>query len=85
LSTGTPSQPGVGSHHPNWSTFDGFPDTATLDGSLAQAAEEAKANGQIVVWDQSVRDFAVALYDEEAELLLPLGDAEAGLLLNRAR
>jgi hypothetical protein len=65
------------------SAFDALGDKAALDGSLAQAAKEARANGQIVIWDQSVRDYAIALYDLEAQRLLPLADAQAGILINR--
>jgi hypothetical protein len=83
LSTETNSRPSAGSCLQAWSAFDASGDSGDPDGSVAQAAEEARANGQIVLWDQSVRDYAIALYEIEAQRLLPLADAEVGVLLNR--
>jgi hypothetical protein len=64
------------------STFDAPGDIAALEGSLAHAAEQARANGQIAFWDLSIQDYAIALYDLNAQRLLPLGDADVGRLLN---
>jgi hypothetical protein len=56
-----------------------------VDGSLADAVEHARANGQIAIWDRAVRDYAIALCDLEARRLLPLADGAVGVLLNRDR
>src|SRR5262245_50273651 len=76
------SRVGVGSFRQYWSALDA-PDNEDSDSSLAHAAEQAIAHGQIVVWDQSARDYAIALYDLAAQRLLPLTDAQVGILLNR--
>jgi hypothetical protein len=51
--------------------------------ALIEAVKFAKANGQIVVWDNSKRDYAIALYDEKTQQVQPLADDDAAILINR--
>jgi hypothetical protein len=51
--------------------------------ALTRAAKLAKANGQLVAWDNSERDYAIALYHEQTGQVQPLTDEEAAILLNR--
>jgi hypothetical protein len=63
-----------------WSAFEEQPeDTA----ALLKAAQLARANGQLVAWDNSEREYAIAVYHEQTQELQPLTDEEAAILLNR--
>ena len=79
--TGTCFQIGAGSCLPAWSVFDVQPDDA-LD-STDEAAEIARANGQLVAWDASGRSYAIALFDHDSKRLQPLTDEQAAILINR--
>jgi hypothetical protein len=43
----------------------------------------AREKGRLVAWDNSERDYAIALYHERTHHVQPLTDEEAGILLNR--
>jgi hypothetical protein len=72
----------VGSLRPARSVFDVSPDN-DRDAALIRAAKLARANGKLVAWDNSERDYAIALYDEQTHQVQPLTDEEAAILLNR--
>jgi hypothetical protein len=50
---------------------------------LIRAAKFARANGQLVAWDNRERNYAMALYHEQTQQVQPLSDEEAAILLNR--
>lgn len=50
---------------------------------LERAVEAAKENGQLAIWDRSVRPWTMALYESESRQLRALSDEEAAILLNR--
>jgi hypothetical protein len=62
--------------------FDASSDDARHE-ALIRAAKRASANGQLVAWDNSKREYAIALYHEQTHQLQPLTDEEAAILLNR--
>src|SRR5213078_2341067 len=65
------------------STFDPqYPDQTDLD-TLDRAARYALQNDQLVIWDCSVRPWAVATYNVASRQLQPLTDEEAANLLTR--
>lgn len=72
----------MGSLRPARSVFDVSPDN-DRDAALIRAAKLARANGKLVAWDNSERDYAIALYDEQTHQVQPLTDEEAAILLNR--
>jgi hypothetical protein len=51
--------------------------------ALVRAAKLAQASGQLVAWDNSARDYAIALWNAQTQQVQPLTDEEAALLLNR--
>jgi hypothetical protein len=65
-----------------WSVFDVSADNS-WPAALSRAAKLARANGKLVAWDNSERDYAIALYHEQTNQVQPLTDEEAAILLNR--
>jgi hypothetical protein len=43
----------------------------------------ARANGQLVAWDNAQREYAIAVYHEQTDQVQALTDEEAAILLNR--
>lgn len=64
------------------SVFDGSRDDGR-DAALIRAARVARANGQVAAWDNSEREYAIALYHEQTQELQALTDEEVAILLNR--
>jgi hypothetical protein len=45
--------------------------------ALVEAAKFARANGQLVAWNQSEQEYAIGVYHEETQQVEPLTDEQA--------